>query len=97
MTNYCPVVVGIRFKIDQMYWSSALSTTWCRAFSNESTVDEDHSVGEMNLREVFGEDDDRLDRWMKDRLNTTLGRLPDSSTPTQRDRKKLYLQVQLRR
>ena len=30
------------------------STTWCRAYSNASPVDEDHSMGEMNLMESLG-------------------------------------------
>ena len=59
------------------------STTWCRAMSNANPVNAETSVAEMELREVFGEDDERLDAWIKARLNTTLGRMQDTSTPTQ--------------
>ena len=59
------------------------STTWCRALSNANPVNAETSVAEMDLREVFGEDDEKLDAWIKARLNTTLDRLHDTCTPTQ--------------
>jgi len=62
----------------------SFGTTWCRAMCNPGPGNAGNSVMELQIKEVFPEDDAALDKWMSMRLDTTLGALPSTQVqPTQ--------------